>query len=127
MKSVSSKLQIFDLFKLYMLCDESGNLKVFNFNENKFIFVVKVSEFDTNGWANIDGFSFKEKLYILGFHTNTVWRKIKVEDILHLICRYKFLFPYQLIINVRNQKVSKHISRRNLTESILLYSEVLGQ
>lgn len=127
MKKLVVKYKFFDLFRqLYVLCDKSGNLKIYNFNEEKFVFTIKASEFDVDGWSNLDGFAFKEKLYILDFSVDVLWRKIRLKDILYLTCKYKFLFPYQILISVHNKKVSKYISRKNLMEPILLYSEVLG-
>lgn len=119
-----SKSQLLNLLRLYLLCDKSGKVKIYNFNEDKFIFVVRASEFDVNGWKNIDGFSFREKLYILGFSTDVVWRKAGIKDILCLMLKCKFLFPYQFLVTVKNQNVDKYIGGGSQAQAVYLYREV---
>lgn len=111
--------------RYYILVGDANEVMFYNFNENHYVFVCSIDEFDNKGWRNIDGFTFKEKLYIMGLTTKVYWKRIRWYQRLIFSMRAKILSPSEISIKIRDGKISFLLmENHHLVEKIKLYQQI---
>jgi hypothetical protein len=107
-----------------VLCDVNGNIRLYNINEKVCVFMVPNLLLDSSGWKDIDGFAFKEKLYILNLSTTVLWRRTTFYERLWISTRYRTLNPMNLIVKVNRGKLKKYIKQGSVLNPIYLYLDI---
>jgi hypothetical protein len=107
-----------------VLTDIEGKAKIYNFNENTYIFACKEEEWDRNGWRDKDGLTFKQKLNILNFSSDVAWKRIYDEELYSLMKYHRVLSPNRLSVVVKEKKVEFYIKYNIRRQRLKLYCEV---
>lgn len=108
----------------WILTDKEGRIKIYNFNENTYVFVCRDDEWDKHGWREIDGISFKEKLKVLQFSTDVVWKKIYDEELYDLLRFHRILSPKSILMDVKNQEITMYIRYKVRRQRLRFYVEI---
>lgn len=110
--------------KHYILMDYNSKAKLYNFNKQCYMFVCSEDDFDSNGWQEVDGFRFKEKLFILGFPTKGIWKKASLLKLIFLCTFCNAITPTDITIQVNNGNVRSYILSKYAKERILSYEQI---
>lgn len=108
-----------------VLTDLGGNIRLYNINEEVYVFMISSSLWNSEGLSFIGGFSLKEKLYILSLSTSVMWRRITFSESLELFAKYRILNPMQLTVKIEDRKVKKYIATKGLYTKLYLCLDIV--
>lgn len=79
----------------YVFSDNAQNIKIYAAMQKNIVFIHHSREFDSSGWIDKTGYSFKEKLDYLGADTNGVWCKVDIGALNRIYRSYTVISPVE--------------------------------